>query len=89
MTASTNFRTHFGVTETSATTESCSARQHTTADAPFSRAGYQRFTRLHDYLRHLGVRPLEAGHGAVWHQQLELLVVERASRRTRSNTAKT
>jgi hypothetical protein len=38
----------------------------------------QRFTRLHDYLRHLDVRPLKAGHDAVWHQQLPLLMVERA-----------
>ena len=46
--------------------------------SPSPQLSKQRFTRLHDYLRHLGVRSLEAGHDAVWHQQLQLLVVERA-----------
>jgi hypothetical protein len=45
---------------------------------PSHQLSKQRFTRLHDHLRHLYVRPLEAGHDAIRHQQLQLLVVERA-----------
>ena len=54
---------------------------HSSGEATSSRShqlSKQRFTRVHDHLRHLYVSPLEAGHDAVGHEQLQLLVVQRA-----------
>ncbi len=48
------------------------------ASSPSHQLSKQGITRLHDHLRHLYVRPLKADHDAVWHQQLQLPVVERA-----------
>jgi hypothetical protein len=45
---------------------------------PSHQLSKQRFTRLDDYLRHLYVRPLGTSQRAIWHQQRQLLVVERA-----------